>query len=85
MANLQYRFGDIPFVWVVKREYGTGVFFEEKNARKSYEDELKRLKSEKYELVHDEHSDMTYAVFKNGNGEYVQIWLDDQTISDYRS
>ena len=84
MADLQYRINNIPYVWVVKREYGTRVFFDEKNARKSYAEELKRLKSEKYELIHDEQSDMTYAIFKNGSGNYVHIWLSDETISDYR-
>lgn len=83
MANLQYKHG-IPFVWVVKREYGTSVFFEEKNARKCYFEEFRKLKSEGYKVFVSEDSGMTYSVLERPNGERVFLSVGDTIVSDHR-
>ena len=84
MAQLQKRPGDIPYVWVVGREHGVNVYFERKNARKCYAEEFSRLRKQ-YKLVHNENSDMVYAIFEDDYFKRVVIYLEDKTICDYRS
>lgn len=91
MANLQYRIGGSPYVWVVKGECGCDVFFDFENAHKRYNEEFKKLQHDKncelYINVAEDAEKVYYAVFKRKAWDGVKtiyITLDDKTIIDGR-
>lgn len=89
MANLQYRIGGSPYVWVVQCEYGCDVFFDFENAHKRYNEEFKKLQHDKncelYINVAEDEEKVYYAIFKRKAWDGVKticITLNDKTIID---
>lgn len=89
MANLQYRIGGSPYVWVVQCEGGCDVYFNFENALKHYNEKFKKLQHDKncelYINVAKESEKVYYAVFKRKKWDGVEsiyITLDDKTIID---
>lgn len=91
MANLQYRIGGSPYVWVVQCECGCDVYFDFANAFKRYKEEFKKLQHDKKcELsinVSEDTEKVYYAVFNRKEWYGVKrifITLGDKTIIDGR-
>jgi len=91
MANLQYRIGGSPYVWVVKGECGCDVFFDFENALNRYNEEFKKLQHDKNcKLcinVAEDAEKLYYAVFIRNEWcgiKRIYLTLDDKTIIDGR-
>lgn len=91
MANLQYRIGGSPYVWVVQCECGCDVFFDFKNALERYKEEFKKLQHDKNcELcinVAEGSEKLYYAIFKRNEWygvKRIYLTLCDKTIIDGR-
>lgn len=84
--TIHYGLGDIPYVWMVRTGRNVNLFFEEKNARKRFEERLndyiacgcKVLETENYE------DEGTYVRLEDKNCERFTIWVVQKRIIDYK-
>lgn len=90
MANLNNNIFGQPVVWVVRKEYTTEVYFEQKNAIKAFLQERKRIKEieavEELCVLVDDYMDgetnIPLAMWRRGDGAYITISVNYCIVRD---
>ena len=87
MNSLNYDEQGLPYVWVVKKEYGIDVCFEYENALRGFFDEYKRLKSiEKRDnltpLCDDTDEEYPSAAWLSDGGQILVIYVNTADVID---